>query len=184
MRTRALRILCLSACFMSAALSGVLAQGPPPGGGGAPGGPGGPGGMPGGPGGRGAPMGPHGSNTNPASSGAPQKNALQFGPVGRWWDDKTVIKEIGLRKDQQKKMDQIFDANKPAILASYKAFQKAQANLETVNKDTNADKSTVFSAIDAVNTARSDLQKSTSAMLIEIRKEMDPEQITKLEKLE
>ncbi len=81
-------------------------------------------------------------------------------------------------------MDSIFDANKPAILSSYKAFLKAQSNLAAVNKDPNADKATVFAGIDAVNNARSDLQKATSAMLIQIRKEMDPDQIGKLEKIQ
>lgn len=113
-----------------------------------------------------------------------QRNALQFGPVGRWWDDKTVIGQIGLRRDQQKKMDSIFDANKPAILASYKVFLKAQAHLTVVNKDAKADKTTVFAAIDALNNARSSLQKATYAMLLQIRKEMDADQITKLEKIQ
>jgi hypothetical protein len=104
--------------------------------------------------------------------------------VGRWWDNRSVVQQIGLRRDQQRKMDSIFDANKPAILASYKAFQKAQSNLEALNKDTNADQGKVFAAIDAVNSARSDLQKATSAMLMEIRKEMDSDQITRLEKIQ
>jgi len=104
--------------------------------------------------------------------------------VGRWWDDKSVAQQIGLRRDQQKKMDSIFNTNKPAILASYRTYLKAQANLATINKDTKADTTTVFAAIDALNHARSDLQKATSAMLLQIRKEMDTEQIEKLEKVQ
>ena len=168
MRVKTLRILCLYIFFATASAVGVLAQGPPPGG------PGGPGNM----------NGAHGPSSGVSTTAVPQRNALQFGPVGRWWDDKSVVREIGLRREQQKKMDAIFDANKPAILASYKVFLKAQAKLEAVNKDTKADKTTVFAAIDAVNNARSDLQKTTSAMLMQIRGEMDGRQITKLEKLE
>ena len=111
-------------------------------------------------------------------------NALQFGPVGRWWDDKHVMQSIGLRREQQKRMDAIFDANKPAILDSYKIFLNAQTNLTAVNKDPKANKDQVFAAIDAVNQARSSLQKATSAMLLQIRKEMDTDQIDKLEKIE
>lgn len=188
MRTKTLRILCLSACFMIAPSVCVLArgQGPPPGGPGGPGSPGGPGkpGGPGGPGVPGNPNAPHGANSGSTANTAPQKNALQFGPVGRWWDDKGVSQQIGLRREQQRKMDSIFNANKPAILASYKTFLKAQANLTAVNKDTKADTNTVFAAIDAVNNARSDLQKATSAMLLQIRKEMDTAQIEKLEKVQ
>jgi Spy/CpxP family protein refolding chaperone len=188
MRVKTLRILCLYIFFAAASAVGVLAQGPPPGGPGGPGAPGKPGGLPpgspGGPGGPGNTNGAHSPGAGVSSAASPQRNALQFGPVGRWWDDKSVVREIGLSRDQQKKMDTIFDANKPAILASYKTFLKAQAKLDAVNKDTKADKATVFAAIDAVNNARSDLQKATSAMLMQIRGEMDENQITRLEKLE
>jgi Spy/CpxP family protein refolding chaperone len=151
-----------------------------------PGGPGGPGGQ----GGIGTPAGPGGPSSPRALhhprpghdkvTGQP-RNTLQFGPVGRWWDDKTVAQSIGLRHEQQRRMDTIFDANKPAILDSYKTFLKAQSNLTSVNKDPQADKAKVFAAIDAVNEARSSLQKATSSMLLQIRQEMDPTQITKLE---
>lgn len=146
-----------------------------------PGGPGGPG-APGSLSGPTAPKEPRHSNRGKAAT-APH-NALQFGPVGRWWDNRSVIQQIGLRREQQKRMDAIFNTNKPAILDSYKVFLKAQANLATVNKDPRADKDQVFAAIDSVNQARSSLQKATSAMLIQIRQEMDPDQVNKLEKIE
>jgi hypothetical protein len=95
-----------------------------------------------------------------------------------------VIQAIGLRREQQKRMDAIFDANKPAIIDSYKGFLKAQSNLATTNKDPQASKDTLFAAIDAVNQARASLQKATSAMLLQIRKEMDPDQVSKLENIE
>jgi Spy/CpxP family protein refolding chaperone len=94
-----------------------------------------------------------------------------------------VIQAIGLRKAQQRKMDDIFNANKPAILASYKIFLNEQKKLDELNKDSSADKARVFSAIDAVNQARAALQKATSQTLLQIRSEMDADQIAKLEKL-
>ena len=186
--TKTLRILLCGICLALVPCARSLAQGGEGGGGDRdrPGGPGGPGssggiGSPAGPGGPGAPRElNHPRSAHDKVSGQPH-NLLQFGPVGRWWDDKTVVQSIGLRREQQKRMDTIFDANKPAILDSYKTFLKAQANLAAVNKDPQADKTKVFAAIDAVNEARSSLQKATSAMLLQIRQEMDPTQITKLE---
>ena len=145
---------------------------------------------PGGPGAPGSLSGPTGpreprhSDRGKGRSATAPHNALQFGPVGRWWDNKSVIQAIGLRREQQKRMDSIFDANKPAILDSYKTFLKAQANLTAANNDPHADKNQVFAAIDAVNQARSSLQKATSAMLLQIRQEMDPDQVNKLEKID
>jgi Spy/CpxP family protein refolding chaperone len=114
--------------------------------------------------------------------GAP-RSSLGFGPVGRWWDDKSVIRAVGIGKTQQQKMDAVFDANKPAILASYKTFLSEQSKLDALNKNPNVDKAQLFAAIDAVSQARATLQKATSQMLLQIRAEMDPNQITKLESL-
>lgn len=139
---------------------------------------------PGGPGG--AP--PSGSALSRPDMGSPhsstaRRSILQLGPVGRWWDDKKVTNAIGLRREQRRRMDDIFNANKPAILSSYKTFLKEQANLDAVSKDKHTDKSRLFAAIDAVSRARASLQKATAQMLLQIRQEMDQDQIKKLEKI-
>jgi len=174
--------LCLAGVAAYASLAqaqGPPHGGPPPGGQG-PGGPGGPGAGPGSPG---SPN--NGKSPGPRTQGANgvARTNGQFGPVGRWWDDKSVIQAIGLRKDQQRKMDTIFNNNKPAILENYKTFLSEQSKLDAVNKDPKADQATTFAAIDAVSKARASLQKATAQMLLQIRQEMEPDQITKLEKL-
>lgn len=182
MSTKTLRILCCLLCLAFMPHARTMAQ---EGGDhdrdrpGSPGGPGGPGGV----GGPGGPREPHHTGREKGHT-AQTPNALQFGPVGRWWDDRSVIQEIGLRREQQKRMDAIFDSNKPAILNSYKVFLKAQTDLTAANKDPQANKDRVFAAIDAVNQARASLQKATSAMLLQIRQEMDPTQVEKLGKIE
>jgi len=95
-----------------------------------------------------------------------------------------VVKTVGIGKEQQKKMDAIFDANKPAILESYKKFLSEQSALDKINKDPKSDQATIFAAIDAVSKARASLQKATAQMLLEIRQQMNADQISKLEKLQ
>jgi len=119
--------------------------------------------------------------TAPIRSGP--RSTSSFGPAGRWWDDKSVIRSIGITRDQQRRMDTIFDANKSAILSSYKNFLKEQAHLDSINKDPKADQAATFAAIDAVNNARSTLQKATAQMYLAIRHEMSSTQLEKLEKL-
>jgi len=190
MKIRFLRIACISFCLVAVTAVGAFAQGRGgPGGGGPPPGGGGPGGS-GGPGGQGGPGGPGGFGTQPPTSMAgPARtniathNALQLGPVGRWWDDKTVVQTVGIRRDQQKKMDAIFGANKQAILDSYKTFLSEQAKLDALSKNPKADQVKLFAAIDAVSQARAGLQKATTQMLLQVRQQMDPDQIAKLEKL-
>ena len=184
MSTKILRILCCLLCLALVPSAKSVAQ---EGGDhdrdrpGAPGGPGGPGGL-NGPGGPREPR--HSEHDKGRRATAPQqRNALQFGPVGRWWDDRSVIQAVGLRREQQKRMDAIFDQHKPTILDNYKGFLKAQSDLTAANKDPQANKDRLFTAIDAVNQARASLQKATSAMLLQIRQEMDPDQVNKLEKI-
>lgn len=182
MKSQTLRIMCLVAGLSLMPAAVLTAQAPPP----PPSGPGAPGGHagPGGPGAMNRPGGTGNTSAQEAKTAAASRNALQFGPVGRWWDDRSVAHQIGLSSQQQKKMDSIFNANRAAIVESYKAFVKAQNNLEKVNKSAAADKTAVFAAVDAVNQARSALQKNTLAMLMQIRDQMDSAQIEKLQKLQ
>jgi Spy/CpxP family protein refolding chaperone len=170
-------------CLGAAAQRGPGAGGPPPPGGGR--GPATPGGMgfPAGPPSN-APNGNNGSapGGTPGSSGA--RNGMQLGPVGRWWDDKSVSRAIGLRQDQQQKMDVIFDANKSSILDNYKTLTTEQTKLQTLTKDPQVDKSRVFAQIDVVNQARASLQKVTTQMLLQIRAQLDADQMTKLQKVQ
>jgi hypothetical protein len=143
-------------------------------------------GFPGGPGGGrgGFPSGdrtggprPNNGGTNNASRGR-----LQLGPPGRWWDDKDFAKTVGLRKDQQKKMDQVFNANKSAILENYKSLQLEESKLDTLTKEPQPDRARLFAQIDSVNQARSSLQKANAQMLLQIRQEMEPDQIVRMDK--
>ncbi len=109
------------------------------------------------------------------------RNALQIGPSGRWWDDKSVVRTVGLRGEQQRRMDEIFDANKPAILASFKALLAEQDKLTTLNKSAQPQQTAVFAQIDVVNQARASLQKATTQMLLQIRQQLDAGQVEKLE---
>lgn len=107
---------------------------------------------------------------------------LQLGPPGRWWDDKSFAKSLKLRPDQQAKMDAIFEQNRGALLARYQGLQQAESQMEEVSKVPNPDEGTLFAGIDRVAQARAELDKVTTHYLLQIRKEMDPDQIQRLEK--
>jgi Spy/CpxP family protein refolding chaperone len=123
------------------------------------------------------------SAANGNTSSSASRPGLLFGPAGRWWDDKAVVNSIGLRKEQQKRMDSIFDANKTAILTSYKTLETQKAKLDQMTKASNVDQTAVFAQVDAVSQARTALQKSTIKVLLEIRQQMDADQISKIDKL-
>jgi hypothetical protein len=80
-------------------------------------------------------------------------------------------------------MDVIFNANKGAIVATYKTFLAEQAKLDAISKQSQVDQSKMFAAIDAVSQARVALLKANTQMLLQIREQMNADQIAKLETL-
>jgi Spy/CpxP family protein refolding chaperone len=120
----------------------------------------------------------------PGSRGgvSPVRGGLQLGPPGRWWDDKTFAKTLGLTKDQQKRMDTVFNANKGPILESYKALQKEESSLQKLTREKKLDEARIFAGIDAVAQARATLEKANAHMLLLVRQEMDEEQNARMEK--
>jgi len=126
---------------------------------------------------------PPGSRPNAPALNSTMRGGLQLGPPGRWWDDKDFAKSLGLRKDQQKRMDSVFDANKGAILDSYVALQKQEAVLEATSKEAKLDEGRIFAAIDGVNQARCALEKANAHMLLMVRQEMDQDQVARMEKI-
>lgn len=177
-----------TAALVLLALPSVHAQGRGAGGGR-------PGGMPGGRTGFGGPPGGgheigRGGNNNGPSMNAPRTDSGNFshssvrlGPPGRWWDNSGFAQSVGLRKDQRKKMDSIFDSNKHALLESYQTLQREENKLANISKQSQPDKAQLFAAIDSVNQARASLEKVTTQMLLQIRQQMDPDQLTRIDAL-
>lgn len=109
------------------------------------------------------------------------RGGLQLGPPGRWWDDKGFAKNLGLRPDQKKRMDDIFNANKAAIISSYQSLQQEEARLEGHVKEPQLSEPDIFAAIDRVAQARAGLEKANAHMLLLIRQQMDQDQLQRLE---
>jgi Spy/CpxP family protein refolding chaperone len=180
------------ACSFSvlAQQGGAPRGGGPPGGGGQPGGapqpgaannPGQPGGYSG-PGGAQPPGGPPpGSAPDERSTVSTMHGGLQVGPPGRWWDDRHFAKELRLRSDQQKHMDAIFDQNRASLLKCFDALQDEESKMEALVRAPVLDEATLFAQIDRVALARAALEKANTHYLLQIRAEMTPDQIARLD---
>ena len=170
------RIL-LMGCLMMAATA-AYAQGP-----GGPGGPGGGGmGMPGGGGRMGGMRGggmPHGDGAGGGMRGGSHGNGN--GVAGRWWDNKGVAKSLGLNGDQQKRMDQVFSQNRDTLQQRYDAFVKQQSKLDALKRSNNASENDLFTEIQRTAQARAELEQAYTHMQLQIRGELTPDQINKLE---
>ena len=116
--------------------------------------------------------------------GIPQstlRGGLQLGPPGRWWDDKSFARDIGLNNDQKKKMDSIFKDNRGALINLYNDLQKQEDGLEKLTTGSHLDEEKIFSQIDKVTQARASLEKANAHMLLQIRSQMSEEQVARLD---
>ena len=113
---------------------------------------------------------------------ATTRGGLQLGPPGRWWDDKHYVKSLHLRPDQQKRMDGLFDENRAVLVNRYQALQQEESKLEALSHAQILDEATLFAQIDRVSAARADLEKANTHLTLQVRKEMDADQVARLDK--
>jgi Spy/CpxP family protein refolding chaperone len=106
---------------------------------------------------------------------------LQLGLSGRWWDDHGTARKLNLNSDQQHRMDTVFEANRPALTNLYANLQHEEVNLAGLSHADLQDENKVFGAIDRVSHARSDLEKQYAHMLLQIRQQLDPQQLDALD---
>jgi Spy/CpxP family protein refolding chaperone len=110
-------------------------------------------------------------------------SGLQLGPPGRWWDDKHYVKALHLRSEQQKRMDSVFEQNKPNLVSKYQALQQEESKMEVLSHADALDEGALFAQIDRVAQARADLEKANTHMMLQVRKEMDADQTARLDRL-
>lgn len=184
-RPRALFLIALLASFLSPLALPARAQH----GGGGHGGGGMGGGMgPGFSGGGGMGPGRNYDNSGRAPDRAPESAGTvrgmrsgQLGPLGRWWDDKHFAKGLKLRPVQQEKMDSIFATNRPVLLKGLQDYQQEQGRLQAMYQSKTLDENTLYAQIDKVSQARAELGKAYTHYMLQIRGEMDPDQLNLLD---
>jgi Spy/CpxP family protein refolding chaperone len=115
-----------------------------------------------------------------------QPPAMRGGPLlglpGRWWDDGKTAKKLSLRPDQRQRMDGIFEANKGTLLNALGNLQHAELDLQSMSQKDLQNQEKVFAAIDRVAQARADLEKANAHYLMQIRQQMDPSQVSALDR--
>jgi len=116
----------------------------------------------------------------PGGPGGPG-GGLHVGPPGRWWDDPDFVKRFGLTAEQQKKMDEIFNANRLKLIDLFAALQKEEAIMEPLVAADPPDEIKLLAQIDRVAQARGELEKANARMLLGIRRQLTHEQWLKLQ---
>jgi Spy/CpxP family protein refolding chaperone len=123
---------------------------------------------------------PSNPSSQPGAAGT-MRGGLQLGPPGRWWDDKHFAKTLHLRPEQKKRMDDLFDENRAILVSRYQALQQEESKMDALSHAQTLEESVLFAQIDRVAQARAETEKAYTHLLLQVRKEMDADQITHLD---
>jgi len=122
-----------------------------------------------------------GDDMPPPRPGRSPDRMMQPGVGGRWWNNPDMAQRLSLNSDQQKKMDDIFQANRLRLIDLNATLQKEEITMEPLLSSDSPDEPKVLAQIDKVAQARAELEKANARFLLGIRRVLTLDQWKKLQ---
>ena len=95
----------------------------------------------------------------------------------KWWQSETFTRELGLTSDQSSRIEAIFQRTLPLLRTQKDALDKAEADFNQMVEA--SDDAQVMAQVTVVESARSELNKSRTMMLLRMRRVLTPDQRVK-----
>lgn len=105
-------------------------------------------------------------------------------PLGKWWKDSEIARELQLTDAQVKQVEQTFLEHKLKLTDLRADLEKQEARLQPFLDADQPDAAQVSAQIDAVTVARGSLEKENALMMLAIRRALSVEQWKKLETMQ
>jgi Spy/CpxP family protein refolding chaperone len=97
-------------------------------------------------------------------------------PSGRWWTDPAIVQKLALTPEQQKQIENLFQASRVKLIDLNASLQKEEVVLEPLLDVDHPDESKVLPQIDRIAQARAELEKANARMLLGFRGVLTQEQ--------
>jgi Spy/CpxP family protein refolding chaperone len=94
---------------------------------------------------------------------------------GKWWQSERFQKKLELTEDQVSRIEEVFQSAIPKLREQKKALDRLETQLSRLI-DTSADEAAVMQEVDRVETARSELSKARTRMLLRMRRVLTADQ--------
>jgi TonB family protein len=91
------------------------------------------------------------------------------GATGAWWTNRVVTDSLGLSADQKTKLERAYENHRQRIVSSTELLEKEEAQLARLLAAEPLDRNAVLTQIDRVVQARGEVERSNSAMTMEMR---------------
>jgi Spy/CpxP family protein refolding chaperone len=98
------------------------------------------------------------------------------GDHGRWWNDAAKVEKLKLTDSQRKAMDDVYQQHRLTLVDLHAALQKEELTMEPLIRADQPDEGKILAQIDRVAQARAELEKANARMLLDIRRQLTPEQ--------
>lgn len=95
----------------------------------------------------------------------------------KWWQSDDYIREMGLTAEQSKRAEDIFQKALPKLKLQKTTLDEAEARFERLIE--RGDDSAVMEQVNVVETARAELNKTRTLMLLDMRKVLTRDQWAK-----
>jgi|SRR5690242_8042107 Spy/CpxP family protein refolding chaperone len=92
----------------------------------------------------------------------------------KWWQSEQYRRDLGLSSEQSRRLEEIFQAAVPTLKAQKKALDLAEAEFERLME--RGDDGSVMDQVERVETARAELNKSHTMMMLRMKKVLTPDQ--------
>jgi Spy/CpxP family protein refolding chaperone len=80
-----------------------------------------------------------------------------------------LMQRLGITDEQRAKIEKTFDSHRPAIVSATDLLEKEEAQLARLLDAESIDRNAVFSEIDRVIQARSEMERANALMTLEMR---------------
>ena len=95
----------------------------------------------------------------------------------KWWQDEGYKRELGLTPEQSTRLEEIFQTSSHSLRQQKESLDRAQAEFDRIVE--RGDDTTIMEQVDAVESARAQLNKGRVMMLLRMRRTLTADQWAK-----
>ena len=95
----------------------------------------------------------------------------------KWWQDESYKRELGLTQEQSTRLESIFQKSLPGLRRQKGELDRVQAEFDRLVEQ--GDDDSVMGQVDAVESARAELNKARIMMLLRMRRSLTADQWAK-----
>lgn len=100
-----------------------------------------------------------------------------FAQRGKWWQDDRFQRELGLTPEQSTRLEEIFQKTQPTLRQRMQALDQAEKEFDRLVES--GDDASVLDHVEIVETARAELNKTRTMMLLRMRRSLTADQWAK-----